>query len=59
MFSRSEDVEAQALFKRGWKISAIARHLERDPKTVRSYLNGERVPGVRRSLVGAPSSGGI
>ena len=54
MFSRSEDVEAQALFKRGWKISAIARHLERDPKTVRSYLNGERVPGVRRSLAPDP-----
>jgi len=54
MFSRSEDVEADALFKRGWKISAIARHLERDPKTIRSYLNGERVPGVRRSSVPDP-----
>jgi transposase len=49
MFSGSEDVEADALFKRGWSISAIARHLERDRKTVRSYLNGERQPGVRRS----------
>jgi transposase len=48
MFSRSEDVEADALFKRGWTVSAIARHLERDRKTVRSYLNGDRVPGVRR-----------
>lgn len=47
MFSRSEDVEVHALFKRGWSISAIARHLECDRKTVRSYLNGERVPGVR------------
>ncbi len=49
MFSRSEDVEVHALFKRGWSISAIARHLECDRKTVRSYLNGERQPGVRRS----------
>ena len=54
MFSRSEDVEAHALFKRGWSISAIARHLECDRKTVRSYLNGERQPGVRRSSVPDP-----
>src|SRR5665213_1534880 len=49
MFSRSEDVEAHALSKRGWSISAIARHLERDRKTVRSYLSGDSVPGARRS----------
>ena len=49
MFHREEDVEVHALFKRGWSISAIARHLERDRKTVRSYLNGERQAGVRRS----------
>ena len=49
MFSRSEDVEAHALFERGWSISAIARHLERDRKTVRSYLKGDREPGARRS----------
>src|SRR4051812_9589698 len=49
MFSRSEDVEAHALFKRGWSISAIARHLGCDRKTVRAYLNGQRQPGVRRS----------
>jgi transposase len=54
MFSGSEDVEADALFKRGWSISAIARHLDRDRKTVRSYLNGERVAGVRRSSVPDP-----
>jgi len=40
-------VEAHALKKRGWSISAIARHLDRDRKTVRSYLNGERMPGTR------------
>jgi transposase len=48
MFSVGEDVEADALFKRGWTVSAIARHLGRDRKTVRSYLSGERVAGVRR-----------
>ena len=40
-------MEAHALQKRGWSISAIARHLDRDRKTVRSYLNGDRVPGTR------------
>ena len=54
VFSRSEDVEVHALFKRGWSISAIARHLECDRKTVRSYLNGERVAGVRRSSAPDP-----
>jgi transposase len=48
MLSVGEDVEASALSKRGWSVSAIARHLDRDRKTVRSYLSGERVPGVRR-----------
>ena len=48
MFSVGEDVEADALFKRGWTVSAIARHLGRDRKTIRSYLSGERAPGVRR-----------
>ena len=48
MFSVGEDVEADALFKRGWTVSAIARHLGRDRKTIRSYLSGERTPGVRR-----------
>jgi transposase len=47
MLTHGEDVEAHALFRRGWTISAIARHLERDRKTVRGYLNGTRVPGVR------------
>ncbi|MFI0451476.1 hypothetical protein [Actinomadura sp. 6N118] len=41
-------MEAQALRKRGWTISAIARHIGRDRKTVRAYLNGEREPGKRR-----------
>lgn len=32
------DVEAKALRARGWSISAIARHLGRDRKTVRAYV---------------------
>jgi len=54
MFSGSEDVEADALFKRGWSISAIARHLDRDRKTVRSYVKGDRVAGVRASSTPDP-----
>ncbi len=49
MLTQGEDVEAQALRGRGWSISAIARHLNRDPKTIRAYLGGERVPGQRAS----------
>ena len=41
-------MEADALFKRGWKISAIARHLGRDRGTIRNYLTGVSKPGVRR-----------
>jgi transposase len=35
------------LRQQGWSISAIARHLGRDRKTVRAYLNGQRAPGQR------------
>lgn len=42
-----EEVEAHALRQRGWTISAIARHLGHDRKTIRAYLNGVREPGVR------------
>jgi transposase len=48
MLTQGEAVEAQALRKRGWTISAIARHLGRDRKTVRAYLAGEREPGRRK-----------
>ncbi|MFF8196438.1 helix-turn-helix domain-containing protein [Streptomyces bobili] len=34
--------------RQGWTISAIARHLGRDRKTIRAYLNGDQVPGQRR-----------
>lgn len=54
MLTEGEDVEAEALRKRGWSTSAIARHLGRDRGTVRAYLNGERQPGVRASSVPDP-----
>ena len=54
MLTQGEDVEAHTLKERGWSISAIARHLERDRKTVRSYLSGDRQPGVRSSVVVDP-----
>ena len=41
MLSKGEDVEAYALKERGWSVLAIARHLGRDPKTIRAYLSGE------------------
>lgn len=41
-------VEAQALRTKGWSISAIATHLGHDRKTIRAYLNGDRVPGERK-----------
>jgi transposase len=48
MLTGNEDMEATALRARGWSISAIARHLGRDRKTVRNYLNGTRTSGERR-----------
>ncbi len=54
MLTQGDDVEAHALAERGWSISAIARHLERDRKTVRAYVTGERTAGVRRSAMPDP-----
>ncbi len=48
MLTQGESVEAHALRERGWSVSAIARHLGRDRKTVRAYLSGKREPGKRR-----------
>ncbi len=42
MLTEEDDVEIHALAKRGWSISAIARHTGRDRKTVRTYLRGKR-----------------
>lgn len=40
-------MEIHALRAQGWTISAIARHVGADRKTVRAYLSGLRTPGVR------------
>ena len=48
MITQGADVEIHALRKQGWSVSAIARHVGHDRKTVSAYLNGERVVGVRR-----------
>jgi len=48
MLTWEEHIDAHALRKRGWTISAIARHLGRDRKTVRGYLAGDRTPGQRK-----------
>lgn len=47
MLTWEDDVEVHALAKRGWTISAIARHTGFDRKTVRKYLAGDGTPGVR------------
>lgn len=54
MLTREEDVDAHALHAKGWKIAAIARHLGRDRKTIRGYLNGDRVAGERAGPAGDP-----
>lgn len=48
MITQGADVEIHALKSQGWSLSAIARHVGHDRKTVRNYLNGIRTPGVRR-----------
>ena len=47
MLSWEDDVEAHALRRQGWSISAIARHLGHDRKTIRAYLRGDQAPGRR------------
>jgi transposase len=54
MITREEDIDIHALFRRGWTVSAIARHTGRDRKTVRAYLRGDRVAGVRARTVVDP-----
>lgn len=46
MLTREDDIDVHALRRQGWTISAIARHLDHDRKTIRAYLNG-RQAGVR------------
>jgi transposase len=47
MLTPEDDMEITLLRKRGWSISAIARHTGHDRKTVRAYLSGTREPGAR------------
>ena len=47
MLTEEDDVEVHALARRGWSVSAIARHTGRDRKTIAKYLAGKgpsRVP---------------
>jgi transposase len=53
VLSQDEDVEAHALRRWGWSITAIARHLNCDPRTIKAYLTGERTVGYRRQPVDA------
>ena len=54
MLTREDDVDAHALRRQGWTISAIARHLGHDRKTIRAYLTGGRVAGQRASIAEDP-----
>jgi transposase len=48
MLCWEEFVELRNLHERGWSVSAIARHLGKDRKTVRRYLTDPNArPGVR------------
>ena len=49
MLTREDDVDAHALCRQGWTITAIAKHLGHDRKTIRAYLAGDRVAGQRAS----------
>ena len=41
MLTQEDDVEIHALARRGWSVSAIARHTGRDRKTVAKYARRE------------------
>ena len=54
MLTQEEDVEITALRKRGWSLSASARHLGISRNTVKAYARGERSPGRRRQAAPDP-----
>ena len=54
MLTWEDDVEVHALRKRGWSISAIARHTGHDRKTIRAYLTGARSPGLSTASLMSP-----
>ena len=45
MLTREDDVDACALHRQGWTISAIARHLGHDRKTIRPTSRAGEPPG--------------
>ena len=45
MLTREDDVDTHKLHTKGWTISAIARHLGHDRKTIRAYLAGDQCRG--------------
>ncbi|MGO9974718.1 MAG: hypothetical protein ACLP01_18310 [Solirubrobacteraceae bacterium] len=47
MLTQEDDVEIDALARRGWSVSAIARHTGRGRKTVRE------APGGKGAVAGA------
>ena len=57
MLTQEEYVEIQALRKRRWSYSAIARHLGIARNTVKAYLRDGRQSGERRRLVADPFEG--
>ncbi|MDA8357711.1 MAG: IS21 family transposase [Actinomycetota bacterium] len=54
MITHGEDVEITALRKRGWSYAAIGRHIGRDWRTVKDYIEGKRVPGKRHQARPGP-----
>lgn len=54
MLTQENDVDVHALKRQGWTVSAIARHLGHDRKTIRAYLAGERVAGQRAATTTDP-----
>lgn len=48
MISQWSAEQAINLADQGWTVSAVARHLGHDRKTIRIYLNGHRTPGQPR-----------
>jgi transposase len=54
MLSEEDAVDIHALKRQGMTISEIARRTDRDRKTIRAYLAGERAPGVRHRVAPDP-----
>ena len=47
-------MDVHALARQGWTVSAIARHLGHDRRTIRGYLSGGRVAGARAATAEDP-----